>query len=217
MSLAVTWSRYIKQLSSIKMDEESYSSLFNGCDIWIENPYGEDDVGQFSEYILNCTVPMYVPARIVSIRKNVIHARTVWKPQVLIEDIPLSGIFLRNMNSKDNVAHLVHTSMPELVHQIYVRYQRELIYTNAGRALLAINPYRVITNKKGHSIYGAEAIKNHYANKTASRHMAPHIFDVAWDAVERQRSNQRNQSILISGESGSGKSETTKILIQVIY
>ncbi|XP_062568549.1 myosin-IIIb-like [Saccostrea cucullata] len=87
------------------------------------------------------------------------------------------------------------------------RYEQDKIYTNVGDILIAVNPYKDLPlyDKKNHEEYGWRDFK---AN------LPPHVFQVAARAYSRMRQNQTNQIILVCGESGSGKTESTKYMVQ---
>ncbi|XP_048727151.2 uncharacterized protein LOC125645600 isoform X7 [Ostrea edulis] len=87
------------------------------------------------------------------------------------------------------------------------RYNRDTIYTNVGDILIAVNPYKKLPlyDRKNHEDYGWKDFKTN---------MAPHVFQVAARAYSRMRQNQSNQIILVCGESGSGKTESTKYMVE---
>merc|ERR1711971_136126 len=86
-----------------------------------------------------------------------------------------------------------------------VRYQNELIYTHSGLFCIAINPY------KRYPIYTLRTMEI-YVGKRRSE-CWPHIFGVAEAAYQGMNNSGINQSILITGESGAGKTENTKKVI----
>ena len=86
-----------------------------------------------------------------------------------------------------------------------VRYKNELIYTYSGLFCIAINPY------KRFPIYTQRAMEV-YMGKRRSE-CPPHIFGVAEGSYQGMMNNSKNQSILITGESGAGKTENTKKVI----
>merc|ERR1711881_242564 len=86
-----------------------------------------------------------------------------------------------------------------------VRYKNELIYTYSGLFCIAINPY------KRFPIYTQRTMEI-YIGKRRSE-CPPHIFGVAESSYQGMMNNGKNQSILITGESGAGKTENTKKVI----
>uniref|UniRef100_A0A915PU59 Uncharacterized protein n=1 Tax=Setaria digitata TaxID=48799 RepID=A0A915PU59_9BILA len=95
-----------------------------------------------------------------------------------------------------------------LLRNLFVRYNNKLIYTYVGSVLIAINPN---TNLP---IYSIEQIRL-YRNRRIGE-LPPHIFAIANTAYCNMKSNNRNQCILISGESGSGKTESAKLIVQFL-
>lgn len=108
----------------------------------------------------------------------------------------------QKFNMADDLAILSFLNDASVLHNLRMRYEHDLIYTFSGLFLVAINPYKEIKN-----LYSKETIKS-YKNK---KH--PHIFAIANDAYENMVTNKENQSILITGESGAGKTENTKKVI----
>merc|ERR1712241_1286838 len=86
-----------------------------------------------------------------------------------------------------------------------VRYKNELIYTYSGLFCIAINPY------KRFPIYTLRTMEL-YIGKRRSE-CPPHIFGVAEGSYQGMMNLSKNQSILITGESGAGKTENTKKVI----
>ncbi|XP_050933073.1 unconventional myosin-IXb isoform X3 [Lates calcarifer] len=95
-----------------------------------------------------------------------------------------------------------------ILNNLRTRFYKKKIYTYAGSILIAINPFKFLP------IYNPKYVKmyeNHQLGK-----LEPHIFaiaDVAYYAMLRKRVNQ---CIVISGESGSGKTQSTNFLIHCL-
>ena len=75
--------------------------------------------------------------------------------------------------------------------------------------LIAINPYKQL------SIYSAEQLKK-YKESMSLEQEEPHIFAVAANAHRAMISNGRNQAVVISGESGAGKTESASFILQYL-
>jgi myosin I len=91
---------------------------------------------------------------------------------------------------------------------ISFRYQAGKIYTYIGEVAISVNPYRVM------NIYG-----NEFINKYKGREFfenPPHVYAVADAAYRVLKQQNKNTCIMISGESGAGKTEASKIIMKYI-
>ncbi|KAK2593294.1 class II myosin [Conoideocrella luteorostrata] len=108
----------------------------------------------------------------------------------------------------NDMAELTHLNEASVVHNLQMRYQSDLIYTYSGLFLVTVNPYCPLP------IYTNEYISMY---KGRSREdTKPHIFAMADEAFRNLVEEGRNQSILVTGESGAGKTENTKKVIQYL-
>ncbi|AFM98142.1 myosin heavy chain [Encephalitozoon hellem ATCC 50504] len=108
----------------------------------------------------------------------------------------------------DDLAELSYLNEPGVLHNLRRRYQNGRIYTYSGLFLLAINPYKDLR------IYGEKDVRKYTLSKKYE--LEPHIFAVANEAYRLMVSNRENQSILITGESGAGKTENTKRVVEFL-
>ncbi|CAH6792657.1 Myo7a [Phodopus roborovskii] len=101
-----------------------------------------------------------------------------------------------------------------ILRNLLIRYRDHLIYTNCGgwtytgSILVAVNPYQLL------SIYSPEHIRQ-YTNKKIGE-MPPHIFAIADNCYFNMKRSSRGQCCVISGESGAGKTESTKLILQFL-
>uniref|UniRef100_A0A3Q1JUY7 Uncharacterized protein n=1 Tax=Anabas testudineus TaxID=64144 RepID=A0A3Q1JUY7_ANATE len=113
---------------------------------------------------------------------------------------------LRNPNilvAENDLTALSYLNEPAVLHNLKVRFvDSKLIYTYCGIILVAINPYENLP------IYETEII-NAYSGQNMGD-MDPHIFAVAEEAYRQMARDERNQSIIVSGESGAGKTVSAK-------
>jgi len=99
-----------------------------------------------------------------------------------------------------------------VLHNLRIRAERDEYFTNIGTILVSLNPFKWID-----SLYSDSKFK-HYRDRELSsgEESAPHFFMVSDDAFRGLRDDKTSQSIVISGESGSGKTEATKKCIQYL-
>ncbi|OQR97115.1 myosin [Thraustotheca clavata] len=93
-----------------------------------------------------------------------------------------------------------------ILYNIKKRFLRELPYTYTGTICIAVNPYKWLPE-----LY-AEDQHIRYLN-IPREELPPHVYATSVASYENMKTHGRNQSILVSGESGAGKTETTKILM----
>nr|XP_014351998.1 PREDICTED: unconventional myosin-Vc isoform X2 [Latimeria chalumnae] len=104
---------------------------------------------------------------------------------------------------ENDLTALSYLHEPAVLHNLKVRFvESKLIYTYCGIILVAINPYKQLP------IYG-DAIIYAYSGQNMGD-MDPHIFAVAEEAYKQMARNNKNQSIIVSGESGAGKTVSAR-------
>ena len=108
-----------------------------------------------------------------------------------------------------NLIELHHLTENAVLYVLRNRYRDDFIYTFVSSILVAVNPFREIP------IYGNDWIER-YRSASDKRTLPPHIFVVADNAYTALIRNYLSQSVVISGESGSGKTESIKLILKYI-
>ncbi|XP_058089542.1 myosin-1 isoform X2 [Magnolia sinica] len=117
--------------------------------------------------------------------------------------LPANPDILEGVN---DLIQLSYLNEPSVLHNLQYRYSHEKIYTKAGPVLVAINPFKEV------SLYGNNFVLA-YRQKLMD---SPHVYAIADTAFNGMMRDELNQSIIISGESGAGKTETAKIAMQYL-
>ncbi|XP_019770161.2 myosin heavy chain, muscle isoform X6 [Dendroctonus ponderosae] len=105
----------------------------------------------------------------------------------------------------EDMSNLTYLNDASVLHNLKQRYYAKLIYTYSGLFCVAINPY------KRYPVYTNRCAKL-YRGKRRNE-VPPHIFAISDGAYVNMLTNHENQSMLITGESGAGKTENTKKVI----
>lgn len=104
----------------------------------------------------------------------------------------------------------------EILYNLKHRYVSDKIFTYIGPTLMAMNPYKAIPeqlSKEVLHVYQAQAASKEPFNL---KDTLPHTYAVAGLAYKRLFENTKNQAIVISGESGAGKTENAKIAMKFL-
>merc|ERR1711902_126176 len=105
----------------------------------------------------------------------------------------------------EDMANLTFLNDASVFHNLKVRYQAKLIYTYSGLFCIVVNPY------KRYPIYTATVVKMYLGKRR--NEVPPHLWAITETAYRNMLTNSKNQSMLITGESGAGKTENTKKVI----
>ncbi|WVF65827.1 hypothetical protein IAT40_000564 [Kwoniella sp. CBS 6097] len=128
-----------------------------------------------------------------------------------LKTIPLYQLSPMNppqFDGVEDIADLTHLNEASVINNLRTRYQARSIYTYSGLFLISLNPYQSLP------IYTSKIIAQYRTRRREEN--SPHIFAVAERAWQQIGEERESQSILITGESGAGKTENTKKVIQYL-
>ncbi|KAI4366093.1 hypothetical protein MLD38_022015 [Melastoma candidum] len=106
----------------------------------------------------------------------------------------------------DDLLQLSYLNEPSVIYNLQYRYSRDIIYSKAGPVLIAVNPFKKM------QIYEDNLVQA-YKQKIVD---SPHVYAVANTAYTEMMRDGVSQSIIISGESGAGKTETARFAMHYL-
>mmetsp|Transcript_14936 Transcript_14936/g.28233 ORF Transcript_14936/g.28233 Transcript_14936/m.28233 type:complete len:3070 (+) Transcript_14936:85-9294(+) len=147
----------------------------------------------------------YVPAKKLSQSKSgmKVEHRNNKTEDIPKDSLPLVPVVWENMAMLErDMVMLPEMSRPIICWNLKERFLKDQIYTSIGTILISINPYRWL---KG--LYTPSVMED-FQKRRAQQ--GPHVYGIADNAFRAMRMHYKDQSIVISGESGAGKTECTK-------
>jgi len=127
------------------------------------------------------------------------HEKKVYKVEEIGQVNP------RKFERCEDMADLTYLNDASVFHNLEVRFKSKLIYTYSGLFCIVVNPY------KRYPIYTARVVKMYLGKRR--NEVPPHLWAITETAYRNMLTNIKNQSMLITGESGAGKTENTKKVI----
>ncbi|XP_043272163.1 myosin heavy chain 95F isoform X2 [Venturia canescens] len=123
-----------------------------------------------------------------------------------LDEVYPAGEYTKDV--EDNCA-LMYLNEATLLNNVRTRYFKDRIYTYVANILIAVNPYCPVKD-----LYSSQTIKS-YQGKSLGE-TPPHVFAIADKAFRDMKVLKQSQSIIVSGESGAGKTESTKYLLRYL-
>ncbi|XP_061926349.1 myosin-7 [Entelurus aequoreus] len=152
------------------------------------------------------TVEEYVKASITSREGDKITAQTQKGKTVTVKECDVHPQNPPKFDKIEDMAMFTFLHEPAVLFNLKERYAAWMIYTYSGLFCVTINPY------KGLPVYNQEVVVAYRGKKRSEA--PPHIFSISDNAYQYMLTDRENQSILITGESGAGKTVNTKRVIQ---
>uniref|UniRef100_A0A671QJI7 Myosin motor domain-containing protein n=1 Tax=Sinocyclocheilus anshuiensis TaxID=1608454 RepID=A0A671QJI7_9TELE len=141
--------------------------------------------------------------------KGTIKSKDGGKVTVIVNDTKEDDVHPMNPPKFDKIedmAMMTHLNEPSVLYNLKERYAAWMIYTYSGLFCATVNPYKWLP------VYDAEVVAAYRGKKRMEA--PPHIFSVSDNAYQFMLTDRENQSVLITGESGAGKTVNTKRVIQ---
>ncbi|KAI9392862.1 hypothetical protein POPTR_006G145700v4 [Populus trichocarpa] len=168
-------------------------NIIVGSHVWVEDP-----------------VLAWIDGEVLRINGEQVHVQATNGKTVVAN---ISKVFPKDTEAPpggvDDMTKLSYLHEPGVLHNLAARYELNEIYTYTGNILIAINPFQRLPH-----LYDTHMMEQYKG--AAFGELSPHVFAVA-DVAYRQMINEgKSNSILVSGESGAGKTETTKMLMRYL-
>ncbi|XP_058157161.1 LOW QUALITY PROTEIN: unconventional myosin-VIIb [Dasypus novemcinctus] len=124
------------------------------------------------------------------------------------DGVALSPMHPNLAQGVDDMIRLGELHEASMLHNLLIRYREHKIYTYTGSILVAVNPFQALP------LYTLEQVHLYYNRHVGE--LPPHVFAIADSCYFSMRKNKQDQCCIISGESGAGKTETTKLILQFL-
>lgn len=121
-------------------------------------------------------------------------------------DCPLQN---PDVHGVEDMTRLSYLHEPGVLWNLKLRYQLDDIYTYTGTILIAVNPFASLPH-----LYGPHMMDQYRGADLGD--LSPHVYAIADAAYRQMRKEFKGQSILVSGESGAGKTETSKLIMKYL-
>ncbi|VDK18847.1 unnamed protein product [Anisakis simplex] len=144
----------------------------------------------------------YIAAQIVSTKGDQVVVQTGDGNEKTLKKDFCTQMNPPKFEKTEDMSNLTFLNDASVLHNLRARYAAMLIYTYSGLFCVVINPYKRLP------IY-TDSVAHMYMGKRRTE-MPPHLFAVSDEAYRNMLQNHENQSMLITGESGAGKTENTK-------
>ncbi|KAM7035655.1 myosin-1B isoform 2-T2 [Acridotheres tristis] len=148
----------------------------------------------------------YVKSTITSREPGKITVKTEGGETLTVKEDQIFSMNPPKYDKIEDMAMMTHLHEPAVLYNLKERYAAWMIYTYSGLFCVTVNPYKWLP------VYNPEVVLAYRGKKR--QEAPPHIFSISDNAYQFMLTDRENQSILITGESGAGKTVNTKRVIQ---
>ncbi|KAJ1130858.1 hypothetical protein NDU88_009203 [Pleurodeles waltl] len=149
---------------------------------------------------------MYLKGVIQSREGGKVTVKTVSGQSLTVKDDQVYPMNPPKYDKIEDMAMMTHLNEATVLYNLKERYAAWMIYTYSGLFCVTVNPYKWLP------VYNPEVVSGYRGKKR--QEAPPHIFSISDNAYQFMLVDRENQSILITGESGAGKTVNTKRVIQ---
>ncbi|XP_077643452.1 myosin-1B-like [Lonchura striata] len=148
----------------------------------------------------------YVKSTIQSRESGKVTVKTEGGETLTVKEDQIFSMNPPKYDKIEDMAMMTHLHEPAVLYNLKERYAAWMIYTYSGLFCVTVNPYKWLP------VYNPEVVLAYRGKKR--QEAPPHIFSISDNAYQFMLTDRENQSILITGESGAGKTVNTKRVIQ---
>uniref|UniRef100_A0A3Q3L319 Uncharacterized protein n=1 Tax=Labrus bergylta TaxID=56723 RepID=A0A3Q3L319_9LABR len=149
---------------------------------------------------------LYVKAEVTEREGGKVTAKTQDDRTVTVREDQVFPMNPPKFDKIEDMVMMTHLHEPAVLFNLKERYAAWMIYTYSGLFCVTVNPYKQLP------VYNPEVVRAYRGKKRME--VPPHIFALSDNAYQFMLTDRENQSILITGESGAGKTVNTKRVIQ---
>ncbi|KAJ4927228.1 hypothetical protein JOQ06_014963 [Pogonophryne albipinna] len=151
-------------------------------------------------------VEMFLKGKLTKKEGNKVTVDTLCGKTITVKDTEIFPMNPPKYDKLEDMAMMTHLSEPSVLYNLKERYAAWMIYTYSGLFCVTVNPYKWLP------VYDSKVVNGYRGKKRVEA--PPHIFSISDNAYQFMLQDRENQSILITGESGAGKTVNTKRVIQ---
>ncbi|KAM6317356.1 myosin-1B isoform 3-T3 [Podargus strigoides] len=148
----------------------------------------------------------YVKSTVQSREGGKVTVKTEGGETLTVKDDQIFSMNPPKYDKIEDMAMMTHLHEPAVLYNLKERYAAWMIYTYSGLFCVTVNPYKWLP------VYNPEVVLAYRGKKR--QEAPPHIFSISDNAYQFMLTDRENQSVLITGESGAGKTVNTKRVIQ---
>uniref|UniRef100_A0A3B3UAB7 Myosin, heavy chain b n=1 Tax=Poecilia latipinna TaxID=48699 RepID=A0A3B3UAB7_9TELE len=159
-----------------------------------------------SAYFVSEPSEMYLKGKLVKREGGKATVETLTGKSITVKEDEIFPMNPPKFDKIEDMAMMTHLNEPAVLYNLKERYAAWMIYTYSGLFCVTVNPYKWLP------VYDAVVVAAYRGKKRIEA--PPHIFSISDNAYQFMLQDRENQSILITGESGAGKTVNTKRVIQ---